>query len=74
MSDYRNRKVRFIAKSKVTIEYDRFLKETFYGSPIQIVEEINNKMDRYGFRVAEAVDDFTGEILIYVTTEEQEEE
>ena len=74
MSDYRNRKVRFIAKAKVTIEYDRFLKETFYGSPIQIVEEINDKMDRYGFRVAEAVDDFTGEILIYVTTEEQEEE
>jgi len=73
MCDYRTRKLTYLAKTKVIIEYDGRYKEDFYGSPIGILEIINNAMDRYGFKIAEVTDSLTGEVLIIVKETEEDE-
>jgi hypothetical protein len=74
MCDYRTRKLTYLAKTKVIIEYDWQYKENFDGTWIEILETINKAMDRYGFKVADVTDSFTGEVLITVRETEEEEE
>lgn len=73
MCDYRTRKLTYLAKITATIEYDGRFKENRYVTPIEILEIINNAMDKYGFKIAEVTDNLTGEVLITVKETEEDE-
>ena len=72
--NYRQRIITWCGKQALEIVYDgRFQIET-YGTYLDAIKQADRDMDKYGYKIADIVDAYTGEVIVNITEDGLDEE